>query len=530
MEKVIGPTVKKLKTSERMMSGLLRVVSVLGSPEKYYDKTEIVGGWVKNIRTGKNSTILFVELSDGSCQKNLQLVLADTLPNFKDLLNQNVSACLRVKGKLVKSPAKGQPIEMLVDNPDEHLVEVLGENSDPKNYPLGGKFHSLEHLRSILHLRPRTNIIGAMARLRNALSFATHTYFNELGFLYVHTPLITTSDCEGAGEMFQVSTIMKNNKEDIPSEEPAKTKVDYKQDFFNKPAYLTVSGQLAVENYSVGLNNVYTFGPTFRAENSNTSRHLAEFWMIEPEMCFAGLDELLALTEGYVKFCIEYALNNIKDDIVFFNNVFKRKQKQKKKGKAKGGKGKGKGKGTEGKEKNFEDLIVYLESIISKPFAKMEYTEAIKILEDAIANKKKKFVEKPYWGIDLGSEHERYLCEEVVDGPLFLYNYPATIKPFYMRLNDDKKTVQNMDLLLPFIGELVGGSVREERYEVLKGLMEDKGIEAEEYSYYLDLRKYGTSPHCGFGLGFERLVMLVSGLENIRDAIPFPRTPGNCDC
>lgn len=518
MEKVIKPTVKKLQTVDRMMSGLLRIVTVLNNPERFYDKTETVGGWVKNLRTGKNSTIIFVELSDGSCQKGLQLVLTNTLPNFKYLLTQNVCACLKVKGKLVKSPAKGQAIEMLVEDAEHHEVEVLGENSDPGKYPLAGRFHSLEHLRSILHLRPRTNIIGAMARLRNALSFATHTYFNELGFLYVHTPLITTSDCEGAGEMFQVSTIMKEDVEKIPVKMDEPNEVDYNQDFFNKPAFLTVSGQLAVENYSVGLNNVYTFGPTFRAENSNTSRHLAEFWMIEPEMCFAGLNELFALTEGYVKFCIEYALSNIRDDIEFFNNVFKRKQKQKKKGKV------------EGREKNFEDLILYLESIVAKPFAKMEYTKAIEILEDAIANKKKKFEEKPYWGIDLGSEHERYLCEEVVDGPLFLYNYPATIKPFYMRLNDDKKTVQNMDLLLPFIGELVGGSVREERYDVLKELMEKNDMSLKDYAYYLDLRKYGTSPHCGFGLGFERLVMLVSGLENIRDAIPFPRTPGNCDC
>lgn len=524
MEKVIGPTVKKLKTADRMMSGLLRVTTILKEPERFYDKTEMVGGWIKNVRTGKNSTILFVELADGSCQKGLQLVLTNKLKNFDDLLSQNVCACLRVKGKLVKSPAKGQLIEMLVDDPENHTAEVLGRNEDPKNYPLGGKFHSLEHLRSVLHLRPRTNIIGAMARLRNALSFATHTYFNELGFLYVHTPLITTSDCEGAGEMFQVSTIMKDEVDKLPVKADEPDSVDYAKDFFNKQAYLTVSGQLAVENYAVGLNNVYTFGPTFRAENSNTTRHLAEFWMIEPEMCFAGLDELFALTEGYVKFCIEYALNNIRDDIDFFNNVFKRKQKQKNKGK-----GKGKGK-AEGKEKNFEDLVVYLESIVAKPFAKMEYTKAIEILEEAIASKKKKFAEKPYWGIDLGSEHERYLCEEVVDGPLFLYNYPADIKPFYMRLNDDKKTVQNMDLMLPFIGELVGGSVREERYDVLMDLMKKNDMSVEDYSYYLDLRKYGTSPHCGFGLGFERLVMLVSGLENIRDAIPFPRTPGNCDC
>jgi asparaginyl-tRNA synthetase len=429
---------------------------------------------------------------------------------------------------LVKSPAKGQAIEMLIDDAENHLVEILGENGDPKNYPLAGKFHSMEHLRTILHLRPRTNIISSMARLRNSLSFATHSYFQELGFLYVHTPLITTSDCEGAGEMFQVSTIMKEDTKDIPcSEDPTKpTEVDFKKDFFDKPSYLTVSGQLAVENYSVALNNVYTFGPTFRAENSNTSRHLAEFWMIEPEMCFAGIDELFALTEGYVKYCIEYCLTNIRPDIEFFNQAFKRKQKQKQK-ESKGKKGKGK---TAAKEKNFDDLVQYLEDIVSKPFQKLEYTEAVKILVEAVESKKKKFEEKPYWGLDLSSEHERYLCEEVFDGPLFLYNYPADIKPFYMRLNDDKKTVQNMDLMLPFIGELVGGSVREERHDVLLELMKKNDMNVKDYEYYLDLRKYGTSPHCGFGLGFERLVMLVSGLDNIRDAIPFPRFPGNCNC
>ena len=529
MDKVVKPSVKKLQTVERMMSGLLRITSVLNNPENYFDKTETVGGWIKNFRTGNNSKMIFIELTDGSCQKGLQLVIMETIKGFDKVLTQNVCACLKVKGKLVKSPAKGQAIEMLVDDVETHSVEILGENGDPKNYPLGGKFHSMEHLRTILHLRPRTNIISSMARLRNALAFATHSYFQELGFLYVHTPLITTSDCEGAGEMFQVTTIMNEEVDKIPTDKEVKDKqvVDYKNDFFNKPSYLTVSGQLAVENYSVALNNVYTFGPTFRAENSNTTRHLAEFWMIEPEMCFAGLEELFALTEGYVKYCIEYCLSNIKDDVDFFNQAFKRKQKEK----AKQAKTKGKGKGkTAAKEKSFEDLVKYLEEIVSKPFKKLEYTEAIKILEEAVTSKKKSFEEKPYWGLDLSSEHERYLCEEVFDGPLFLYNYPADIKPFYMRLNDDKKTVQNMDLMLPFIGELVGGSVREERHDVLVDLMKSKNMKLDDYSYYLDLRKYGTSPHCGFGLGFERLVMLVSGLDNIRDAIPFPRFPGHCDC
>lgn len=556
-----------MDTVERLLSGMLRVKSILDRPDSFYDKTEEVGGWIRNMRCAKGNTLIFVELSDGSCQKGLQVVMTEKLPNFKNLLEQNVCACLKIKGKLVKSPAKGQPIEMLVDDSEGHYVEVLGENQDPANYPLAGKFHSMEHLRTVLHLRPRTNIIGSMARLRNALSFATHSYFQQLGFLYVHTPLITTSDCEGAGEMFQVTTIMNEDKEKIPSPEddPSGESVDYKKDFFGKPAYLTVSGQLAVENYSVGLNNVYTFGPTFRAENSHTSRHLAEFWMIEPEMCFAGLEELLILTEGYVKHCLEYALKNIRDDLDFFNMVFKRKQKQakkleaqmNKKKKSKKKKKKKKKKAKEGEQegeteekteeqteeqpeepeqedrirkKNFDDLVVYLEKIVSKKFERMEYTRAIEILEEAVASKKKVFKEKPFWGIDLSSEHERYLCEEVVDGPLFLYNYPADIKPFYMRLNEDKKTVQNMDLLLPFIGELVGGSVREERYDVLMDLMKSKDMEVEDYSYYLDLRKYGTSPHCGFGLGFERLVMLVSGLDNIRDAIPFPRYPGKCDC
>ena len=602
MEKSDGPIVKKMNHVDRMLSGLLRIETILANPEKFYDKVDTVGGWVKNFRTGKNSTIIFVALSDGSCQNNLQLVLNNTLPNFEYLLTQNIHACMKIKGKLVKSPAKGQPIEMLVDNAEEHSVEVLGENMDPANYPLGGKFHSVEHLRTILHLRPRTNIIGSMARLRNALTFSTHSYFQQLGFLNVHTPLITTSDCEGAGEMFQVTTIMKDRTDRIPTMDDDEEEVDYKSDFFNKPSYLTVSGQLAVENYSVALNNVYTFGPTFRAENSNTVRHLAEFWMIEPEMCFAGLDELFMLTEGYIKFCISYCLENIKDDIEFFNNLFKRNQKGKNKGnqkkknnqgkksnkqKKKKGKpeekpetkveepkvaevkaeepkkvesetkkeeskvedkpkeakveqkksqGKGKGEGKQNqkqdqkKKMKFDDLLVYLQDIVNTPFAKMEYTEAIRVLREAIDSKKKKFIKNVTWGIDLDSEHERYLCEEVVGGPLFLYNYPADIKPFYMRLNDDKKTVQNMDLMLPFIGELVGGSVREERYDVLKDLMETKGIEPAEYSYYLDLRKFGTSPHCGFGLGFERLVMLLSGLENIRDAIPFPRYPGHCEC
>ena len=375
-----------------------------------------------------------------------------------------------------------------------------------------GKFPSLELLIQNLHLRPRTNLIGSIARARNSMAMATHQFFQELGFLYVHTPLITASDCEGAGEMFQVTTILPedNDPSKLPID-PVTKKISYTKDFFGKKSSLTVSGQLAVENYACGLTNVYTFGPTFRAENSHTTRHLAEFWMIEPEICFAGLEELLILIEGYIKFCIDYAFLNIKDDMDYFNEAFKRNNK------------------TKG-DQTFPDLLLYLQQIRKAPFNRMTYTDAVEYLLKVEEKKEHKFEVTPYWGLDLSSEHERYICEKLFKGPVFLYNYPREIKAFYMKLNDDKKTVQNTDLLLPFIGEVVGGSVREDKLDVLLEKYNDFKLKAEDYKEYTDLRKYGSVPHAGFGVGFERLLMLITGVENIRDVIPYPRYPGHCDC
>lgn len=502
---------KKLPKAERILSGLLRIQSILNAPEVYFDKVESVGGWVKHLRV-QGDKFVFIELSDGSSAANLQILLHDTLPNFKDILKQNVSASLRVTGTLVKSPAKGQAIEMVLNDPEKHKIVVLGENTDPKTYPLMGKYPSLELLRENLHLRPRTNLISSVARTRNCLSMATHQFFQELGFMYVHTPLITASDCEGAGEMFQVTTVVPEDGDVSKMALDEKTKkITYAKDFFGKKASLTVSGQLAVENYACALTNVYTFGPTFRAENSNTTRHLAEFWMIEPEICFAGLEELLVLIEGYIKFCIDYAFENVRDDLEYFNTVFKRNNKDK-------------------PDQNFADLIVYLQQVRSAPFHRMTYTDAIDYLLKVEEKKEHKFDITPYWGLDLSSEHERYICEKLFKGPTFLYNYPRQIKAFYMKLNDDKKTVQNTDLLLPFIGEVVGGSVREENLDILMEKYADFKLKPEDYKEYTDLRRFGSVPHAGFGVGFERLLMLVTGIQNIRDAIPFPRYPGHCDC
>jgi asparaginyl-tRNA synthetase len=512
MEK-IGIVAQKLNKTERLLSGLLRINSVLSNPDKYFDKVDAVGGWIKNFRLQNNDKLAFVELSDGSCNKPLQIVIEHTIPNFADFIKENVATCIKVRGTLVKSPAKGQLIEMLVNDPEKHEVVIMGSNLDTKNYPLMGKYPSLELLRNYLHLRPRSNIIGSMSRVRNAIAMATHQFFQEMGFLYVHTPILTVSDCEGAGEMFQVTTnIPKDNDvTKMPVTGVDKKKIDYSKDFFGKPAFMTVSGQLAVENYACALTNVYTFGPTFRAENSNTVRHLAEFWMIEPEICFAGLNELFALVEGYFKFCIDYAIENVADDLDYFNTLFKKNAKDK-------------------KLQDFSDLLEYLKGIRNSNFARITYTEAIEYLQKVEANKEHKFEISVFWGMDLNSEHERYICEKLVKGPVFLYNYPKEIKAFYMKLNDDKKTVQNLDLLLPFIGEVVGGSVREERLDVLEERYKECGLNPEDYKFYSDLRRYGTVPHAGFGVGFERLIMLITGIENIREAIPFPRYPGHCEC
>jgi len=508
-----GVIAKKLFKTERILSGLLRIDSILQNPEKFYEKVDSVGGWIRNIRFQNNNKLAFIELSDGSCNKNLQVVIDCQILNFEKLLKENVATCIKIKGNLVKSPGKGQLIEMLLNDASKHEFEIIGSNMDQKNYPLMAKYPSLEFLRENLHLRPRSNIISSMTRIRNALSMATHQFYQELGFLYIHTPLLTTSDCEGAGEMFQVTTLLpKSNKiSEIPVTGEKKDTIDYSKDFFNKQAYLTVSGQLAVENYACTMTNVYTFGPTFRAENSNTTRHLAEFWMIEPEICFAGIKELFALVEGYIKFCIDYCFENVNQDMNYFNDVFKRRESDK-------------------KVPGFEDLLEYLKQIKNSTFAKISYNEAIEYLLKVEASGEHKFKEKVFWGVDLDSEHERYICEVYIKGPVFLYNYPKEIKAFYMKLNDDNKTVQNMDLLLPFIGEVVGGSVREDRLDVLVDRIEKCGLKPDDYKFYTDLRKYGTVPHCGFGVGFERLIRLVTGIENIKDVIPFPRYPGHCDC
>ena len=566
MEK-LGIVAKKLNKAERLLSGQLRISAVLADPDKYIGQVDTVGGWVKNLRLQNNDKLAFVELSDGSSTKPLQVVIDHKLPNFADFLKENVSACIRVRGTLVKSPAKGQLVEMLLNDPEHHRLELLGSNLDAKTYPLMGKYPSLELLRNCLHLRPRSNFFGAMTRVRNALAMGTHQFFQELGFLYIHTPIITTSDCEGAGEMFQVTTLLPHDADlaKLPANKE-RTRLAYDADFFKKPASLTVSGQLAVENFACALTNVYTFGPTFRAENSHTTRHLAEFWMVEPEICFAGLEELFALVEGYFKFVIDYALLNAPEELEYFNAIFKKNQKEKKEeakkeegGKKQGGKKQG-GKKQGGKKQDekgekvenvenvekvetkveeekieeksddrFSDLIEYLQGIRASTFKRISYDEAIEYLVKVVESGEAKFAEKPFWGIDLASEHERYICETLVKGPVFLYNYPKQIKAFYMKDNADGKTVQNMDLLLPFIGEVVGGSVREENLEVLEQKYKDFDLNAEDYQFYTDLRRFGTVPHAGFGVGFERLIMLVTGAENIRDVIPYPRYPGHCD-
>jgi asparaginyl-tRNA synthetase len=443
-----------------------------------------VKGWVRTKRDTKNA--IFLELNDGSCFANLQCVFDNNA--MDDALRQalekvSTGAAVAIRGSLVDSPAAGQPVELKAAS-----LEIYGD-SPADSYPLQKKSHSFEFLREIAHLRPRTNTFGAVARVRHQMAFAVHSFFEARGFNYVHTPIITASDCEGAGEMFQVTTLDLNG---IAKRGEA---VDYGKDFFGKPAYLSVSGQLNVETYCMALGKVYTFGPTFRAENSNTPRHLAEFWMIEPEMAFAELPEDMALAEDFIKHLLGWALDNCGEDLAFFD---KRVQ---------------------------PGLMAMLEAVRSSPFAHMSYTDALKELEkhaDA-------FEFKPYWGCDLQTEHERYLTETVIKGPLIVTDYPKDLKAFYMRQNDDGKTVRAMDVLVPRIGEIIGGSEREYRYDLLVKAMVDKKLKPEDYWWYLDLRRYGSAPHAGFGLGFERLMRYVTGMENIRDVIPFPRAPKQAD-
>lgn len=440
-------------------------------------------GWVRTRRDSKGG-FSFIEVNDGSCQGNVQVVAAGELPNYEDVVKKlTVGASVAIEGEVKASPAKGQATEIHATK-----VELLGD-ADAQSYPLQKKGHSYEFLRTIAHLRPRTNTFGGIARLRHQVSMSVHQFFDERGFFYIHTPIITASDCEGGGELFRVTTI-------DPDKPPTKDgKTDYTHDFFGKPAYLTVSGQLQVETFACGLGKVYTFGPTFRAENSNTPRHLAEFWMIEPEVAFADLNDNMALAEAFLKRIVGDALAKCDEDLKFFA------------------------------ERVDKGLFDRLHAITSNPFLRVSYTEAVDIL-----TKSGKTWEYPVaWGSDLQSEHERFLTEQHFKQPVILYDYPRTLKPFYMRVNDDGKTVRAMDVLVPGVGEIIGGSQREERLDVLETRMKEQGLHPEGYSWYADLRRYGTVPHAGFGLGLERTLLFLTGMANIRDVIPFPRTPGNAE-
>lgn len=461
---------------------MAEVKQLYRNKEEFKDSKVQVSGWVRTIRVSKNFG--FIELNDGTFFKNLQIVIEqDKLENFTAVSKLNVGAAITVSGDFVLTPEAKQPFELKADN-------VIIDGDSTPDYPLQKKRHSFEFLRTQAHLRPRTNTFSAVFRIRSLIAYAIHRFFQERGFVYVHTPIITASDCEGAGEMFKVTTLDLDN---IPKKED--NTVDYSKDFFSKPANLTVSGQLNVETYCMAFKNVYTFGPTFRAENSNTTRHAAEFWMIEPEIAFADLKDDMALAEDMLKYIINYCLENAPEEMEFFGKFIDK------------------------------ELMERLNNVINNDFAHVTYTEAIEILR----KNKDKFEYPVEWGCDLQTEHERYLTEEVFKRPVFVTDYPKEIKAFYMKLNDDKKTVAAMDLLVPGIGEIIGGSQREERYDVLLQRMNELGLNPDDYKFYLDLRKYGTNKHAGFGLGFERAVMYITGMGNIRDVLPFPRTVGNAE-
>jgi asparaginyl-tRNA synthetase len=451
-------------------------------------------GWVRTRRDSKGG-FSFIELNDGSSQGNIQVVAPGELPNYENVVKHlPTGASVVVEGEVKASPAKGQPTEVHATR-----VELVG-GADPETYPLQKKGHTFEFLRTIAHLRPRTNTFGAIARLRNRVSKSIHDFFDEQGFFYIHTPIITSSDCEGAGALFRATTIDPAKAPLTPGPSPAMPgeggmAVDYTKDFFHRPTYLTVSGQLQVEAFACALGKVYTFGPTFRAENSNTPRHLAEFWMVEPEMAFYDLTDNMALAEAFLKRIIKDALERCPEDMKFFQ------------------------------ERIDKGVFDRLNNVLNNPFLRVSYTEAIDIL-----TKSGRTWEFPVaWGKDLQSEHERFLTEEHFKSPVILYDYPRTIKPFYMRVNDDDKTVRAMDVLVPGVGEIIGGSQREERLNILEERMREQGLKPEDYWWYLDLRRYGTVPHSGFGLGLERTLLFLSGMANIRDVIPFPRTPGSAD-
>ena len=460
---------------------LITVRELYRNREAYIGKKISVGGWVRSIRDSK--TFGFIVLHDGTFFETLQIVYNDKMDNFAEVSKLNVGSAVIVTGELVATPDAKQPFEIQAE-------EVFVEGPSTSDYPLQKKRHTLEFLRTMTHLRPRTNMFQAVFRVRSLVAYAIHQYFQDRDFVYVHTPLITGSDCEGAGEMFQVTTLDLNN---VPKNEDGS--VDFTQDFFNKPTNLTVSGQLNGETYAMAFRNIYTFGPTFRAENSNTTRHAAEFWMIEPEIAFADLKDDMMLAEGMIKYIIQYVLEHAPEEMNFFNSFVDK------------------------------GLLERLNHVLNSEFGHVTYTDAIAILEKNNDN----FDYKVSWGCDLQTEHERYLTEQVFKKPVFVTDYPKEIKAFYMKLNEDGKTVAAMDLLVPGIGEIIGGSQREDDYEKLTKRMEELGLKVEDYGFYLDLRKYGSARHAGFGLGFERCVMYLTGMGNIRDVVPFPRTVNNCE-
>ena len=462
------------------MSSVL-IKDLYKNKEKFFEKEIQVSGWIRTVRDSKSFG--FIELNDGSFFKNLQIVFDDSLSNFEEIRKLTISSSIEVTGILVKTENAKQPFEIKAKE-----VKIIAISAS--DYPLQKKRHTMEYLRTISHLRPRTNTFNAVFRVRSVLSYAIHKFFQENNFVYVHTPIITGSDAEGAGEMFNLNTFDLNN---VPKTEDGK--VDFSKDFFGKPAHLTVSGQLNVETYAFAFRNVYTFGPTFRAENSNTVKHAAEFWMIEPEICFADLKDDMDLAENMLKYVINYVLENCPEEMEFFNNFIDK------------------------------GLLERLNNVVNSEFGRITYTDAVKELE----KHNDEFEYKVSWGVDLQTEHERYLSENIFKKPVFVTDYPQEIKAFYMKLNQDGKTVAAADLLAPGIGEIIGGSQREDNLEKLQSKIKDLNMDEKDYWWYLDLRKYGSVPHSGFGLGFERLMMYITGMQNIRDVIPFPRTPKNCE-
>ena len=463
------------------MEQLITVRQIFKNTQEYLDKEIKIGGWVRTIRDSK--TFGFIVLNDGTFFEPIQIVYGDNLENFAQISKTNVGAALIVTGTLVATPGAKQPFEI-------QATEIYIEGSSTPDYPLQKKRHTMEYLRTITHLRARTNIFSAVFRVRSLIAYAIHRFFQERDFVYVHTPIITGSDCEGAGEMFRVSVLDPSDPPRLPD-----GSVDFSKDFFGKETNLTVSGQLNGETYAMAFRNIYTFGPTFRAENSNTTRHAAEFWMIEPEVAFADLEDDMALAESMIKYIIEYVLENAPEEMQFFNSFVDK------------------------------GLIERLRHVATSDFARVTYTDAVKILE----KHNNEFEYKVTWGCDLQTEHERYLTEKEFKRPVFVTDYPKEIKAFYMKLNDDGRTVAAMDCLVPGIGEIIGGSQREDDYDKLLERMNELGLKKEDYDFYLDLRKYGTARHAGFGLGFERCVMYLTGMGNIRDVLPFPRTVGTAD-